>query len=254
VAASIAATGGSFIVVRDLLRALKPGRTAAVCVAIIVAWIVADLSWPYRSNLRDFDPVEVAKLETAMWRSYYDRKPRQLFWLLAELLQNQYELPLVRSNLAAHHASRAAFVFKLGRTRDDYEKALPSLRRYYGLIRRVSTTPFDVDRAARGELEWWIIHRERAQHDPEDLVRALAELQATLFGLPTDRFLEHGARRAEAMTLRDDRAAAGGVSEDDWDTIDELLQASYGALHRAVQRSNTTSALQIPPSLASASP
>jgi hypothetical protein len=233
---------------------MRPGRTAAVCLAIIVAWIAIDLSWPYRSNLRDFDPIEVAKLETAMWRSYYDRKPRQLFWQLAELLQNQYELPLIRSNIAAFHASRAAFVFKRGQSREDYRKALPSLRRYYGIIRRVSTTPFNVNEAARAELEWWVIHRERSQHDPRSLVRALAELQGALYDIPANRFVEHAERRAEAMTLRDDRAAAGGVSEADWDEIDELLQASYEALHRAVQRSKTTSALQTLPSPVNASP
>jgi len=220
---------------RAVLQALKPGRTAAVCVAILVLWVAIDLTWPYRSDLRAFDPIEVAKLETAMWRSYYDREPRRLFWQLAELLQNQYRLPLIRSNLAAYHAARAAFVFKRGRTREEYEEALPSLRRYYGIIRRVSTTAFDPEKAARVELEWWIIHRERAEHDPQDLVLGLAELQGVIYETPPVRFIEHATLRAEAMTLRDDRAADDGVSEADWDRIDELLQASYLSLFRAVR-------------------
>ena len=68
--------------------------------------------------------------------------------------------------------------------RSDYEKALPDLIKFYSAVRKMSDIPFDVDRAAQLELEWWIIHRQRAQHAPGDLDRALAELQAELYRVP----------------------------------------------------------------------
>ena len=139
-----------------------------------------------------------------------------LFTELGEMLRTQYNMPFVRSNLVAYYAANAAFVFKRGKQRSDYEKALPDLIKFYQAIRKVSDSPFDVEKAARLELEWWIIHRQRADHAPEDLSRALAELQAEIYRLPVERFAEHGRLRAEAMTIRDTKAEQGGVTEQDW--------------------------------------
>jgi hypothetical protein len=41
-------------------------------------------------------------------------------------------------------------------------------------------------------------------------------------------------RRAEAMEIRDSKADQGGVNEEDWRRIDELLQQSWRSLHAAV--------------------
>ncbi|MEO6392320.1 MAG: hypothetical protein ABIP75_10745 [Pyrinomonadaceae bacterium] len=134
----------------------------------------------------------------------------------------------------AFRAAKAAFIFKDGHNRADYERALPDLVKFYTSIRQVSDTPFDIDRAAKLELEWWINHRERAQHAPGDLDRALAELQAEIFQLPADRLMEHARLRAEAMKIRDEKAATGGVTEEDWRKIEELLRESWSSLLKSV--------------------
>jgi len=206
----------------------------AALILLLAAWVAYDLYAPRRTSLRRFDPEEVARLDTAMWRSYYSRERVRLFRQLAELLRTQYRLPLWRSNAVAFRAARAAFVFKDGRSRADYERALPDLRSFYQSIREVSDTDFDVERAARLELEWWIVHRERRTHAPGDLERALAELAAELYGVPAERLAEHARLRAEAMEIRDTKAERGGVSEEDWKRIDELLHASWRSLHAAV--------------------
>ncbi len=210
-------------------------KVLLVAILALVVWVAYDLFLPRTTKLREFNPDEVARLETAMWRSYYDRRRVRLFLELAELLRTQYRMPLIRSNLVAFYAAKAAFVFKEGKQRSDYEKALPDLVNFYESIREMSDTAFDVQRAARLELEWWIIHRERAKHVPVDLEKALAELQAEIYRLPIDRFFEHGRKRAEAMTIRDTKAEAGGVDEDDWRKIDLLLHESWHSLHRAVK-------------------
>ena len=203
-------------------------------VVVALGWLGFDLYAPRQTRLRDFDPNEVARLETAMWRSYYDKERVKLFNQLSETLRQQYHMPLVRSNAVAYQAAKAAFVFKEGKQRVDYEKALPNLVNYYTAIRAMSDTPFDVERAAKLELEWWIVHRQRAKHQPGDLAQALADLQAELFRLPAERFQEHARLRAEAMTIRDDKAAASGVSEADWQHIEELLRGSWQSLWKAV--------------------
>jgi hypothetical protein len=54
----------------------RPGRRiywlAAILAAVLI-WIGIDVFGPTRSDLREFDPEGVARLETGMWRSYYDR-------------------------------------------------------------------------------------------------------------------------------------------------------------------------------------
>ncbi|HXG91713.1 MAG TPA: hypothetical protein VNN73_05005 [Blastocatellia bacterium] len=202
--------------------------------AAALLYAAYDMFGPRASRLRQFNPNEVARIETAMWRSYYSRERFKLFNQLSELLRTQYNLPYLRSNWVAYKAARAAFVFKDGRSRDDYEKALPYLQSFYSAIRKVSDIPFDVNRAARLEVEWWIIHRERNNHSPDDLPRALAALQGEIFQMPAEKFMEHARLRAEAMTIRDEKADAGGVTEQDWARIDELLHKSWQALYDIV--------------------
>src|ERR1044072_7691627 len=82
---------------------------------LLAAWVAFDLYRPVSTSLREFDADEVARLETAMWRSYYSRERVKLFGELAELLRTQYRLPFWRSNAVAYRAAKAAFVFKDGR-------------------------------------------------------------------------------------------------------------------------------------------
>jgi hypothetical protein len=207
----------------------------AVVLALLVSGALYDLYYPRTTRMREFDPDEVARVETAMWRSYYAKQRLKLFNRLAELLRMQYRMSQLRSNQVAYYGANAAFVFKQGQQRSDYEKALPDLVKFYDAIRKMSDIPFDVDRAARLELEWWIIHRQRAQHPPGDLNRALAELQAEIYHVPVDRVMEHGRLRAEAMTIRDTKAENGGLTEADWIHINELLKESWRSLARAVK-------------------
>ena len=206
-----------------------------VIAAGILFWIGIDLFASTQSDLRTFHPDAVARLETDMWRSYYDRHELRLFLQLAEMLRTQYGIPFFRSNLIAFHAAKAAFIFKDGKSRSDYERALPDVIDYYESIRRVSSTPFSVEETAKLELEWWIIHRERESHSPEDLYRSLAELQAAIYEIPVARFLEHARLRGDAMLLRDAKWESGGVSESDWARIHELLRQSWRELWMEVQ-------------------
>jgi len=210
-------------------------RVMVLVLALLAGGVLYDLYFPRTTHMREFDPDEVARLETAMWRSYYDQQRLRLFNELSELLRTQYHMPLIRSNEVAYYAANAAFVFKQGKERVDYEKALPDLLKFYGEIRKLSDIAFDVDRAARLELEWWIIHRQRAQHVPSDLDKALAELQAEIYRVPVERLMEHGRLRAEAMTIRDTKAENGGVTEADWVRINELLKESWRSLAKAVK-------------------
>ena len=203
---------------------------------LLAGWIAFDIYTPHKVDIRDFDADEIARLDTAMWRSYYSRERLQMYSELTELLETQYKFRFWRRQLVAYYAAQAAFVFKDGKERTDYEKALPDLEKFYGEIRDVSTTDFDVKRAAELELEWWIVHRNRQQYKEGDLARALAETAAEIYRLPADNFMEHGNLRTEAMKIRDTKAEAGSVTEEDWQKIDELLHKSWRSLHTVVNQ------------------
>ena len=209
-------------------------RVAIAIVAALLAYSAFDLFAPRSSRMRNFDPNEVARLDTAMWRSYYSRQEVKLYNQMTELLRTQYNLPFIRSNAVAYQAARAAFVFKYGNNREEYERALPYLISFYKSVHKVSDINFDVERAAKLELEWWIIHRERDIHPRADLERALAELASELYQLPAGRFAEYARLRAEAMSIRDTKADHGGVTEGDWTKIDQLLHQSWRSLFDAV--------------------
>ena len=118
----------------------------------------------------------------------------------------------------------------LGSVRTDYLQAMPDLIEYYSYLRSVSATAFDVKRASELEVEWWIVHRQRDQHRPGDLDRAVADAAAEFYGVPSEKLLVYGSLRAEAMTIRDDKAGAGGVAEEDWSRIESLLHKAYRSL------------------------
>jgi hypothetical protein len=201
---------------------------------LLAVWIAFDLYRPHKIDIRQFNADEIARLDTAMWRSYYARERLQMFSQLTEVLEKQYKLPFWRRQLMAFYAARAAFVFKDGKSREDYEKALPDLRKFYGEIRDISTAEFDVERAAKTELEWWIVHRDRKIYPPDALPNALAEAASAIYNVPKEKFLEYGQFRTDAMKIRDTRAEQDGVTEEDWQKIDELLHKSWNSLHKSL--------------------
>ncbi len=54
-------------------------RTVIFALALVVVGSGAYAAWPRKADLRGFDPTEIARLETAMWRDYYERRYLALF-------------------------------------------------------------------------------------------------------------------------------------------------------------------------------
>lgn len=202
--------------------------------ALCFLYTAFDLFWPVERDLHRFDPVALGTLETRMWQSYYGHEHIALFLQMAEMLRDQYHFPVLRSYLGAFHAASAAFRFKGGSTRSDYERARPALLSYFKLVRRTGNIAFDAPKAAELELEWWIVHREHTRHTEIDLGRACAAASAALYAVPPEKTLEHGLLRAKAMLLRDTREEAGILSAGDWTSIESLLHQSYQSLYRVI--------------------
>ena len=222
----------------DALRQRRPVRWLwrGALLGLLV-WIAVDVFIPQKHSIRAFDPAEVARLETAMWRSYYDKNPALLFWQLAGGLRQQFHAPFWRSLGLAFQATRAAFLFKQGQSRTDYQKALPILTDYYQSIQELTIDYFDVRRVAGLELEWWIVHRQRDRYSYVDLAKALAQTSAALYSQPMSQFTTYAQVRADAMRLCDEAGQVpNGATEADWLRIEQTLNQAWGDLHGVVRR------------------
>lgn len=202
----------------------------------LIIWIAIDLAWPMKSDLTEFDSTMTARLDTEMWRSYYQRQPLKLFFQLTKTIRTQFHAPFWRSLVIAYQGAHAAFIFKKGKNRADYNQALPALRQYYGWLQYGSQQKFDVKKAAKLGLEWWIVHRQRTQYSRPDLVAALANSAAVIYQKPPQSFENYGVYRAKAMEIRDQEAERDGVSEAEWTNIADLLQKSWEALRQSVAK------------------
>jgi hypothetical protein len=88
------------------------------------------------------------------------------------------------------------------------------MRRFYGLLRISYGEPRDVAEAARREVDWWAVHRER-QHaggdldGDDELVDSLVALYTFLYGEPEAAVRPAAVYRTEAMDLSDQWVAEG---------------------------------------------
>lgn len=204
----------------------------AVITALII-WIAIDLNYPYKTNIRKFNAEEVARLDGEMWRSYYEKKKLKLFLQSSELMRKQFGVPFWRSQVMAYHAAKAAFTFKDGKNREDYKKALPDLVKYYAAIDNISDTSFDVNEAARLELEWWVIRRYRSEHPPAEWESCLARNAEIVYHLPAGKFVSFAHMRVQAMLMRDQKE--NQITENDWLQIHELLTQAWKSFSDALQ-------------------
>ena len=192
---------------------------------------------------RDFDPDELARLETRMWKAYYRRQPLRLFLLLVRALRAQAQVSWLRALWASLLLTRAAAGF--ARATGDYERFAPDIGRGYrslGLPDHV-----DVEAVSRHELRWWVVRREIGVAAGEAAGDAITDLYAALYDLPPESVAEAGRLRGLAAEVRDRGAtddpegprAAGSAY---WPEVARLLRDSYRSLRVALDAGPTSSA------------
>ena len=208
---------------------------AALVVLGVSIWVLYDLYGPWHGRIDDFDPAAASRAEVTMWRADQAGDDGLQFRIRVAQLRSRYHLPFLRSYSVGYEMARAIYLFEKGRARSEYAQVLPHLEKYYGAIRAVNRTEFDPARAAQLELEQWIVRRQPETHVPGDLAAAVAALQAEVHAVPPETLAEHARLRAEALELRDRRAADVGPTEEEWRRIEELLGASWEALWRVLQ-------------------
>jgi hypothetical protein len=110
--------------------------------------------------------------------------------------------------ICAPSATQAAKAFQPTRSREAANAALPPLVTYFRLLASATPGGFDVEEAARLELDWWQARREAV--GPGQYGVTLVRVAAITYGKPADdpSLLISGVGRAEAMAYCDARGQA----------------------------------------------
>lgn len=196
----------------------------------VVALAAAYACVPRQADLRRFDPDSMARLETAMWRHYYEKRYVALFRDLYEVSRREFgfsPLDSVRLAVAAASAARSS---QPSGSRAEAEAALPALITYFRRLSGAAKTPVDVEDAARTELAWWQARREAVT--PEQYGLIVARVSTLIYGIDGDDVRQAGILRAQAMAYRDAHEAT--MTEADWAAISERMQLAHGLLKKAL--------------------
>lgn len=213
-------------------RPFRRYRLWIVATAALLALGVAVYAlWPRPADLRAFDPASVARIETRMWRNYYEERFPALVADLYALGREQYGFSPADSVAIAWYAARAAEIFQPTKSRAEAQQALPLLEQYYALLRALGGETFDAREAARLELDWWQLRREGARSPQYGLV--IAQATSVVFHADNDDVKRAGLLRAEMMAYRDARDD-GRMQAADWAHIEDELTRSYQALHAGI--------------------
>jgi hypothetical protein len=192
---------------------------------------------------RDFDPDQLASLETRMWKAYYRRQPARLFVLLIQAIRAQANLSWPRAVWVSLLLTRAAAGF--ARSTGDYDRFAPDIGRAY----RAMNLPahIDVEAVARHELRWWVVRREIGLAAGAAAGDSITDLYASLYDLPRDQVAEAGRLRGLAAEVRDrgatdDPDGPTGPGAAYWPEVARLLRDSYRSLKTALATTPATPA------------
>jgi hypothetical protein len=207
-------------------------RTIIATLALLIGAAALYAGWPRKADLRAFDPAAMARLETAMWRDYYEKHYPALFYHLYDVSRTQFGFAPLDAVRIALSAAEAAKAFQPTRSREAANTGLPALVTYYRLLAPAAPVAFDVEQAAHLELDWWQARREAV--GPRDYGITVALVAALTYGKRPDdpAMLASGIGRAEAMAYRDARGQ--GIAEQDWSEIEAQLLGAYQRLKAAV--------------------
>jgi hypothetical protein len=105
---------------------MRRGRTIFVLVLIVGA-VGIYAGWPRKADLRAFDPAAMARLETGIWRDYYEKRYPALFYHLDQVSRTQFGFSPIDSFRIALAAAEAAKTFQPTQSWQAANAALPAL-------------------------------------------------------------------------------------------------------------------------------
>ena len=194
---------------------------------------------PARNNAKSgarrftFDPDQLAYLEVAGLRAYYDHKWLKMLRLVVQLMHEQFSLSWPRAVQAAYYVTRASVAWEPVDNKPEVTRLY--IRKFYSHAARYgSSSSYDPRKVAEIEFKYWELHRQRGIHPDSDVapyVQCLANLHSALFGLPEDAVQESAVNRAHGTDAID--RVTGKRSKDmeaDWREAEKYLRLAYSSI------------------------
>ena len=185
--------------------------------------------------IRNFDPRKVAHYEMENYVAYYQKDWLKLFRVSIAMVKEAFVLSWPQAVYGAYLVARAE-IAAAPFPDNDIPLAEAYMRRFYQFIKGIHKEDFDPARAAKLDVNWWVIHRRLfGQENNQELVEALENLYAEAYGAESTRFHEAAYQRALGMLYSDRWVNAGKpVGSSLLVQEEEALYHGYQALKEAL--------------------
>lgn len=153
--------------------------------------------------LRNFNPSAVARYEKENWVAYYQKRWLKLLRVSVAMVKETFSLSFLQALYGAYLVARAE-IAAAPFPDNDVPLAEAYMRRFYGLIKKIHHLDLDVEKAARLEVNWWVVHRRLfGQTENNELIEALTNLYITAFQAEPEQARTAAYHRAQAMVYSD---------------------------------------------------
>ena len=187
--------------------------------------------------MRNFDPRKVAHYEKENYVSYYQKDWLKLLRVSIGLVKESFALTIWQAIYGAYLVARAEIAFAPF-PQNDVARAEAYMRRFYQFIKDIHREDFDVSRAAKLEVNWWIVHRKLfGNAENQELVEAVENLYTETYRIELTKV--HEAARLRVMgILYSDLWVNAGKPENSPLLVqeEEALFQSYTALKELISQ------------------
>lgn len=208
------------------------------CFNKVCLYLCLLLQTAFTSLLADcgqLNPRRIAASEVQVWKAYYCKDGSAVLNYLSDMFASQFGiLSSEEAHVLASKFARAAMVFGSlppGSTPNEVysEKVLPFVVDAFIEIKEIIGGSWAPQEAAEYELRWWVDRRIASQRDPEIVAGSMSRVWQIMFGLSgKEEFDKAAYLRAMAARYRDRCSHEWhGLKEQDWDTIQYLLEQAY---------------------------
>ena len=186
--------------------------------------------------IRNFDPRKIAHYEKENYVAYYQKDWLKLLRVSVGLVKETFGLSWLQAAYGAYLIARAEIAFAPF-PENDLPGTEAYIMRFYRFIKNVHREEFDVTRAAKLEINWWIVHRKLfGNAENQELVDALAGLYAEAYGVEPAKVQVAARQRAQGMLYSDLWVNAGKPAGSPLlAREEEALLRSYAALKEAIR-------------------
>lgn len=196
----------------------------------------------FADGMDQLQPEAVAALEIDAWKAYYQKDKLALIQILQKGLQEQFHVSSMDAwAKIIPNLSMAAYQFsKMPDSTPDEkfnETILPSLTTAYEGLKSATGGKWDAAKAAKYELEWWILRNHAKTSSPENVGKKMSQLYQEIYGANDNaHFIRAAFLRATAARYHDLCVKTWGkILDSDWQVMKELLVQSYQELLIGIQ-------------------